>query len=181
MKPFKKIILVVLLIPILLVIGSLFLPAHYRVERDVSIQAPPEVVFGYIGSLPQWTNWTAWTTTRYPDMKVSFAGPPTGAGATYSWDGKTSGQGTLKITRSDPPHSLAYELAFDHGKFISTGGFQLESSGDAVNVSWFNEGDLGWNPVSRVFGLFMDKMMGPDFEEGLLNLQRLCEKKSESN
>ena len=46
-----------------------------------------------------------------------------------------------------------------------------------MKVTWFNQGDLGWNPVSRYFGLLMDKMMGPDFEEGLENLRRKAESK----
>jgi hypothetical protein len=36
-------------------------------------------------------------------------------------------------------------------------------------------GDLGHNPLNRWFGLFMDKMVGPDFDEGLANLRRISE------
>lgn len=177
MKPLKKIILVVLLIPILLVVVSLFLPAQYRVECTTSINARPDAVFARINTLKQWPEWTAWTVAKYPDMKISFAGPEAGTGATYTWDGKSTGHGTLKITRSEPAKEIAYDLDFDHGKYISKGTITLEPSGETVKVTWVNEGDLGWNPVSRVFGLFMDKMMGPDFEEGLRNLQKQSEAK----
>jgi len=37
------------------------------------------------------------------------------------------------------------------------------------------EGDLGRSPLNRWFGLFMDKLVGPDFEAGLANLKRLSE------
>jgi hypothetical protein len=37
------------------------------------------------------------------------------------------------------------------------------------------EGDLGRNPLYRWFGVFMDKLVGPDFESGLSNLKRLGE------
>jgi len=37
------------------------------------------------------------------------------------------------------------------------------------------EGDLGHSPVNRWFGLFMDKLVGPDFDAGLANLKRLSE------
>ena len=33
------------------------------------------------------------------------------------------------------------------------------------------QGDLGSNPINRYFGLIMDRMMGPDFEEGLNTLK----------
>jgi len=177
MKLLKRILLVVLLIPILLVLVSLFLPSKYRVERSVTMRARPETVFPHINTLKHWPEWTAWTVAKYPDMKVSFAGPETGVGATYRWDGKSTGQGTLKLTRSDVNKSIGYDLDFENGKYVSTGAIVLEPAGDSVRIIWSNEGQLGWNPVSRVFGLFMDKMMGPDFEEGLRNLQQKVEVK----
>jgi uncharacterized protein YndB with AHSA1/START domain len=176
-KTLKKIILAVLLIPILLVVVSLFLPARYRVERTATIKAKPDAVFAQINTLKQWPEWTAWTVAKYPDMKISFAGPEAGVGATYTWDGQSTGHGTLKITCSEPVKEIAYDLDFDHGKHISKGTITLEPSGESLKVTWVNEGDLGWNPVSRVFGLLMDRMMGPDFEEGLRNLEKRVEAK----
>jgi hypothetical protein len=34
---------------------------------------------------------------------------------------------------------------------------------------------MGGNPVNRWFGLFMDRLVGPDFEAGLGNLKRVAE------
>lgn len=178
MKSLKKVILAVLLIPVLLVIVSLFLPSKYRVERSVTMQAKPDAVFTHLNTLKKWPEWTAWTVEKYPDMKISFAGPEAGVGAIYSWEGKSTGQGTLKITRSEPNKGIGYDLNFENGKYVSTGDIALEPAGDSVKVTWSNEGNLGWNPISRFFGLFMDKMMGPDFEEGLRNLQKKVEMKS---
>jgi hypothetical protein len=36
-------------------------------------------------------------------------------------------------------------------------------------------GDVGSNPVNRYFALFMDNMIGSDFEIGLENLKLLSE------
>ena len=43
----------------------------------------------------------------------------------------------------------------------------VHPAGDSCMVHWIVEGDLGYNPVNRYFGLLMNKMMGPDFERGL--------------
>lgn len=177
MKVLKKVILAVLLIPIVLVVVSLFLPSTYRIERRVTINAKPGAVFPHLNTLKRWPEWIVWTATKYPDMKVSFTGPESGMGASYSWEGKSSGRGTLKITRSEPDKSISYDLDFENGKYVSKGSITLEPTGESVSVTWSNEGNLGWNPVSRFFGLFMDKMMGPDFEEGLRNLQKKVEAK----
>ena len=37
-------------------------------------------------------------------------------------------------------------------------------------------GNMGRNPVYRWMALFMDRMVGPDFEAGLANLKALAEK-----
>ena len=40
-------------------------------------------------------------------------------------------------------------------------------------------GNLGY-PVERVFGLFMESMLGPTFEKGLANLKRVSEAQVEA-
>jgi hypothetical protein len=37
------------------------------------------------------------------------------------------------------------------------------------------KGDQGMNPMKRYFGLIMDKMLGPKFEEGLASLKSVSE------
>ena len=175
MKSLKKALLVVLILPVVLVVVSLFLPSHYAVERRTIIKAKPEAVFAQINTLKNWQEWSAWTAKRYPDMVTTYAGPDSGTGASMSWDGKTSGNGTLKITGSDPAKGITYDLAFEQGKYLSKGRLQFEPAAEALAVVWTNEGELGGNPVSRFFGLLMDKMMGPDMAIGLANLQRKVE------
>jgi len=172
----KKVILVVLLIPIVLVLVSLALPSSYKVERTLVIKAKPETVFTLVNTLKQWPEWSAWTVARYPDMQITYSGPEAGVGATYSWSGKSSGDGSLKIASSDPQTGITYDLDFEHGKYVSKGVLSLRPVEEAVEVKWTNQGELGWNPVSRYFGLLMDRMMGPDMETGLRNLQRRVEK-----
>jgi len=184
MNALKRIVLVVLLIPILLVVVSLFLPSTYRVERSMMMNARAGAVFPYINSLKQWPEWTDyWSVAKYPGMEIGFgslAGPEAGVGASYVWEDKSAkftGPGRLRITTSEPDQGVGYELDFQNATYVSRGAIALKPMGESVNVTWSNEGNLGWNPVSRFFGLFMDAMMGPDFEEGLRNLQRKVEPK----
>ena len=177
MKRLKKVILALMVIPIGLIVISLFLPSRYRVERSLVMQAKADAVYAQVSALKNWPEWTAWTVAKYPDMKCSFAGPESGVGAGYSWEGKSSGAGSLKVTRVDVGNRLDYDLDFENGKYLSTGAIIIEPVNGAVKVTWFNEGSLGWNPVSRYFGLLMDRMMGPDFEEGLRKLQQRMEAK----
>lgn len=176
-KSLKAIVLAVMVIPIIIILISLLLPSRYHVERSIVMQAHPDAVYAHVIMLKHWPDWTAWTVAKYPDMKYAFAGPEAGVGASYSWEGESSGSGELKITKVELNKRLDYELSFEHGKHLSTGAIVIEPQDGGIKVTWFNEGDLGWNPVSRIFGLMMDRMMGPDFEEGLRKLKQRFESK----
>ena len=57
---------------------------------------------------------------------------------------------------------------------VSRGAVTLNPvPGPATRVTMSMEGDLGHSPVNRWFGLFMDRLMGPDFEAGLARLDRI--------
>jgi hypothetical protein len=83
----------------------------------------------------------------------------------------------MKITGSDQAKGITYDLDFEHGRYLSKGDLTFQPSGDSLTLTWINSGNLGWNPVSRLFGLLMDKMMGGDMETGLKNLQKAAEGK----
>ncbi len=171
MKWIKRILLVVAVLVVVFLAVGFLLPAHYRVERSVVIQAKPDTIYAQISNFKNWLQWTAWNQTKYPDMRVKFDGPESGVGAGYSWEGKSTGQGSIKFTRAEPAKGIWYDLDFEQGKYKSWGAITMDPSGDRVKVTWTNEGDLGSNPINRYFGLLMDRMMGPDFEEGLNNLR----------
>jgi uncharacterized protein YndB with AHSA1/START domain len=175
MKTLRWIGIVIATLIVLFLVGGLFLPRKYHVERSVVIDAPPAAVFPAVNTLKEWPSWTAWTVQRYPDMQISFDGPESGVGAKYSWTGKDVGVGQIVITESRPYQDIQYDLDFDNGKYLSTGGIKLVDENGKTKATWWNEGDLGLSPVNRYFGLMMDGMMGPDFQTGLDNLKRKVE------
>jgi len=175
MKIVKRVGIVLAGIAMLFIVVGLCLPRLYHVERSVSINAPPEKIHAVVNRLEEWPKWTAWTVEKYPDMKVTFSGPQEGVGAKYQWDGESTGQGELELKTSDPATGVTYDMAFDHGTMPSTGGIKFAAEGTSTKVIWFADGDLGWNPINRYFGLALDSMMGPDFQTGLENLKKRVE------
>jgi hypothetical protein len=175
MKSLKWIALIVGLVVLVFVLIGWGLPARYHVERSVVIEAPLDAVYPVISRLKDWPTWTAWTTERYPDMKINFVGPESGVGAKYSWQGEHVGTGQLVLTDSDPARGIKFDLDFENGTFVSTGGIQLENVAEGTKATWWNEGALGVNPINRYCGLMMDSMMGPDFQTGLDNLKKKVE------
>ncbi len=65
----------------------------------------------------------------------------------------------------------------------STARFDLSTQNDETRVTWRLDSSLplhldetfGWGVVGRYLGLFMDRMVGPDFEQGLSNMKQLAE------
>jgi hypothetical protein len=139
------------------------------------VQAPAEAVHQVVNRFREWPTWTAWNSQRFPDLEMTYAGPAEGVGAKSHWASNSAGDGDMEITASDPAKGIAYDLAFDGGAMKSTGGIDYVPTSGGTIVTWHAEGDLGFNPVSRYFGLLMDGMMGPDLATGLANLKQRVE------
>jgi len=178
MKILRKIILVVLLLPILLVLASFFLPSKYRVERSAVITAPPETIYPWLAQLRRWPEWTGWNTSADPTLVNTYSGPAEGAGAEMSWSAKTLGNGVIKLTKAETNTGVNYELNFENGRLISGGAVTMAAADGGTKLTWSNEGKFGFNPVARYFGLFFDKLMGADFEKNLANLKQKVEPKA---
>src|ERR1051326_6853700 len=108
MKLIKRILLAVLLVVVVLAVVGFFLPSHYRVERSGSVRGKPETIYTQISDFKNWLQWSAWNQTKYPDMKVTFSGPESGAGAGYSWEGKSTGRGSIRLSRAEPGKGVWY-------------------------------------------------------------------------
>lgn len=152
------------------------LPDRFRVERSAVLKAPPARVWAEVSDLGRWRSWNPWQG-QDPAMKMSYSPQTHGVGAWQQWQSERMGNGRLEITRADSTGGvLAYTMQFDDWS-PSTGEISLAPEGSATRVTWVMAGPAE-SPMSRWFGLLSDRMVGPDFEQGLLNLQRLVEQQS---
>jgi hypothetical protein len=159
---------------LLLVLVAFAFPRQYRIERSVIINAKPEVILAQVADLGAWKNWGAWQE-RDPQMKLSYSSPASGVGAWSAWESKLEGNGKVTITEQTAT-KITYRLEFPDRGTSSIGSVELRPEGAGLRVLWVDAGDLGMNPLNRWFGLFLDKLIGTDFERGLSNLKKLVEK-----
>ena len=174
MKILLKILGGLAVLVVLLVVLAFFLPRHYRVERAVEINAKPEVVLAQVADLRAWKSWGAWQE-RDPGMKITYSAQQLGVGSWSAWESKSEGNGKMTITEQTAT-KVTYHLEFLDMGMQSTGTMELVPAARGVRLVWADTGDLGLNPMSRWFGLFLDKIIGPDFERGLANLKRRVER-----
>jgi uncharacterized protein YndB with AHSA1/START domain len=159
----------------LLIAVGFALPRNVSVARSIEINAPADSIFALVHAPKAWKRWSVWNQ-RDPNMALTYSGPESGVGANWDWKSEKEGNGAMTFTTSEPGKRLGYELRFE-GMPPSTGALTLEPNGSGTKVTWSMEGDMGGSPINRWFGVFIDRMVGPDFEGGLANLKQAAEKK----
>jgi len=175
MKTFKKVVVWILAIILVLILVSYVLPKTYKVDRSVTIKARPELVYDITSNFNKWKLWIPWTKAVDSTAVFELIGKEGQAGTIWKWNGKVLGSGQMTSTAYTPGQQMDYDLEFDNGKYKSKGKILIEKNADSCKVTWSDEGDLGYNPISRYFGLFMDRILGPDFVKGLTKLKSVCE------
>jgi len=174
MKIVKGILITLVVLAGIICIVGFLSPAHVHVERSLTINAPAEIIHGQINNLKNWNNWSPWYKMDTA-MKIEYNGTDAGAGAGYKWESNNDnvGKGDMTIT-SSTPDSISTAMNFmENG--TATGKFVFAKSDSGTTVTWSMESDMGMNPIGRIFGLFMDGMLGPDFEKGLASIKEFTE------
>jgi carbon monoxide dehydrogenase subunit G len=90
---------------------------------------------------------------------------------------KEVGKGRMEIAESSPPSKVTIRLDFVKPfEAHNTVDFALEPERDATNVTWAMQGHTPY--FAKIIHVFfdMDRMVGKDFETGLVNLKTIAEK-----
>ncbi|MFO1329318.1 MAG: SRPBCC family protein [Rubrivivax sp.] len=154
--------------------GGGLLPRPYSVERMAMVQASPQAVYALMADPRRWADWSAWSK-RDRGMLTTYSGAASGAGAAWSWASASEGSGRMRFVAAEPDRRIAYELAVDGWDGIARGELLLQPKGTGTEVRWTLAGDLGPNPLSRWMGLIADRVVGKDFDSGLMWLKSLAE------
>ena len=175
--------LTILLILAVLLVALLALartrPDTFRMERAIKIDAPIVQVAEQIDDFHRWSTWSPWEHID-PTMTRRFSGADAGVGAVYEWDSKgKAGAGRMEITemRAGPERALiAIRLEFfKPWKATNAAEFVMTPTKTGTDLNWAMTGP---NPfMSKLMGVFVnfDKMVGKDFEAGLVALKRNAE------
>jgi len=172
MKTLKKIFLWIVIVLAVLIIIAFLLPKSYHVESNTLMANNKSLIYNLTSNLNKWDLWTSWKQ-KDTGAVYELIGPDGHVGTTRKWEGKTIGNGQMTLTQLVPGELVGYDLSFQYGKYQSKGKITIETVGDSSKVSWIDEGDLGYNPLSRYMGLFMGRMLIPDFNKGLAKLKRV--------
>jgi hypothetical protein len=176
----KKIgvIILALLVVLLVVIESR--PPTYEVTRSIEVSAPAAVPFGLVSDFHAWSRWSPWEKLD-PAMARSYGGPASGVGASYRWKGnKQAGEGSMTITDTKDDAQVGIDLEFIEpfpSKSRTLFSFAQSPKG-TTQITWRMSGANNFASKAMSLVMSMDKMIGPDFEEGLQKLKALSEQEA---
>jgi effector-binding domain-containing protein len=176
MQILKKIFILLLSFLLLVVLIGLMLPSQTIVSRSAQINKPVAVPFKLVNHLPSWTLWSPWyfmDTTA----EIIYSNPDEGIGAFYTWTSNHPdvGSGKLIIENGATNEFIDITLLFNKWGNSNT-RFEFEQIDEkTTKLTWSIASQHGWNIISRWMGLFLDRMIGKDFEQGLAKITEVAE------
>ncbi len=152
-----------------IIVIALLLPRKVVVTRQADVTLSAQDVIARAASTEGFQSFNPYCTTD-PDLKITPFGPTDGVGSGFRFEGK-EGKGTQTVTEvTDTRVTHLIDLGA-MGKPVQT--IEAEATSTGSRVTWTVTSDMGYNPVFRIFGLFMDRMLGKTYELGLKNIAAL--------
>ncbi|HMX39572.1 MAG TPA: SRPBCC family protein [Saprospiraceae bacterium] len=163
-------------IAFLVAASSFFARTTYYIERSIEIKAPFDTVYPQVRYFKNFEKWSPWHGLD-DQQKNTLTGPDGAVGTTYAWDGNEdvgAGSQTIRYVSPDSIHIEVETLRPWKGKGPSF--FRITPMGDKTRVTWAYNMYIGrpWNAAAMLTDV--NARVGKDWERGLGNLKKLCEK-----
>ena len=174
---FKKGILFLLSIILLLIVIGVILPSSYHVERSITIDRSSKQIFPYLNNIQKWPAWTSLNQNKDFSLEQSFYGPNQGIGSGMTYRGDKLGKGKIEIIDNELNDHVSYSLLINN-RFHTQGNIQIVSLSDSSSqVTISLNGDVGFHLPNRFIILMMDNIAGSLFQESLNHLKLIVEAK----
>ena len=170
-----------LVLALALLAVALMLPARVHVERTITVERPPAIVFGLLNNFQHFQAWSPWSE-RDPNARYTFSGPDRGEGAKLAWSGdpRQVGEGWQQITASQPYSTIRTHLDFG-SQGEADAYFDISPVGRATRLEWGFDSDVTRNRgffeaiLGKYMGLLFDYWIGNDYEHGLERFKEYAE------
>ena len=151
---------------------SLVIPSNIRVSRATIIHSSKDEVYKQVTDLKNWKNWHPLFKNNV--IKILFSNPSKGINAYCDLNYKNK-QTHLQVTGIDTS-SIQFLLQLKGENDISN---QISitplTEQNAVQVEWQALTKMHWYPWEKFYGIFIDKIYGPGYEDALNGLKEYAE------
>ncbi len=164
MKYIKLALISFVLLFLLLLAITAFIPSVVRVSRAVNISAKQQDIYPLLYNLDNWKKWNAFVADSALKQPVTSESKIV--------DGGTG----LVIHRTGFTDSTINTLWERKGKEIHSGYNIIGGQGDVIVVQWYFDIRLKWYPWEKISSIVFDKQLGPLMDKSLNNLKIEVEK-----
>lgn len=162
---------------VILIVLAVVAPKNYHVKRTIIIRKPLPEVFEYLKFIRNQDQWSPWSQ-KDPNMTRTSEGVDGQVGFINRWEGNREvGTGEQELVRIVENDRIESHLRFFKPWKSESDAYLVVKVADETRteVIW---GFSGVNKIpANIFMLFfnMDKAVGKDFDQGLINLKERLE------
>lgn len=161
----------------LLLIIALFIDGKINYSKSILISAPISKVWSHTNTLTAMNQWSPWLD-KDPQMKRSQEGQDGMPGASFCWQSekKDVGSGCQTIKSVTPDSLFETDLLFKEPYESKAIAFvRLTPEGNNTKATWGFNSEVPYPfRITKIF-MNMEKMIGPDYQLGLVKLKKICE------
>lgn len=172
MRSIKGFILALAGLFIMVTLLSLLIPSRVMVSRGVVINAAAPKLFAEIADLHNWKHWQP--VFKADAAKIDFTVDSAGTGNACEWvsNGKKN---KLSITARSSNEISTSLLREGENEVINVISILPLSDSNQVQVEWKSLTRLKWYPWEKFYGIFIEKLTGPGYEDALNSLKAYVE------
>lgn len=170
MKILKILGIIILVIIIIGIAGIIFGPTEVHMEREITINAPVDVVFDEVNGFQTFDQFSAWSEVDTSAMVV-VEGPAAGVGASYSWesDNPDLGKGSIEIVESDG-RMVKSKMTFEGYPGEPYASWLLsEVDGQTKVIYTYDEKNI--SGIMKLFSFATESMLAPMYDRTLEKLK----------
>ena len=174
MKSLKGFFIVILGLFIMVTLISLLIPSTIRVTRGVVVRAPAAKVLEQLSDVNNWKNW-------HPVLRsdsIQYLKSTKANSLEWESNGKTNTFSITSATANEIQATLDREGELPVQNVLAI--LPLPDS-SAVQVEWRALIRLKWYPWEKFYGIFVEKITGPGYEDALNSLKAYMENPNREN
>jgi hypothetical protein len=169
-----EILISLAIVAVLFVVVALILPSSRHLSADIETNRKMTIVYDTLNSPRRLKDWNP--IARDPKMQWEYSGPDSGVGATASYKSAVVGNGSWKITRSEPGKLVEYAVTDNSTGKNKRMTFLLKPTGRNnrnVQVIQTYDVDYGFDIMGRYRGMYVSRNVGDVVKVGLNKLTNM--------
>lgn len=145
----------------------MFLPSEYKITRKIYSSCHDDSLYNFISNIDNLDKWFYISKSLDSTLKYKFNYDTINHRSSVEWNGDLMGQGVFRFTEKNKNREIKFKISFQNDAVHKSGKILLIPKANGTELIWTDYGENGWNPVNRIFGLFLDGFLGPDMEKSI--------------